>query len=74
MLDSSLNELSTDALTVQIGSTEPLLALFLFVLSFYGKSLDGRGFVTVLSMNTLQVPLDSACGELPSDIRTLISH
>ena len=46
-LDSSLNELSTDALTVQNGSAEPLLASFLFVLSFYGESLSGRDFVTV---------------------------
>ena len=70
-LDSSLNELSTDALTVQNGSAEPLLASFLFVLSFYGESLGGRGFVTVLPTNA---PLDSARGELPSDTRTLISH
>ena len=73
-LDSSLNELSTDALTVQNGSAEPLLASFLFVLSFYGESLGGRGFVTVLSTNALQAPLESARGELPSDTRTLISH
>ena len=72
-LDSSLNELSTDALTVQIGSAESLLASFLFV-SFYEESLGGRGYVTVLSMDTLQAPLDSACGELPSDTRTLIFH
>ena len=72
-LDSSLNELSTDALTMQNGSAEPLLASFLFVLSFYGESLGGRGFVTVLPTNALQAPLDSARGELPSDTRTLIS-
>ena len=30
-LDSSLNELFTDALTVQNGSAEPLLASFLFL-------------------------------------------
>ena len=59
-LDSSLNELSTDALTVQIGSAEPLLASFLFILSFYEESLGGRGYVTVLSTDTLQAPLDRA--------------
>ena len=68
-LDSSLNELSTDALTVQIGSAEPLLASFL---SFYGESLGGRGYVTVLSTDTLQALLDRARGELPSDTRTYI--
>ena len=73
-LDSSFNELSTDALIVQNGSAEPLLASFLFVLSFYGGSLGGRGFVTVLSTNALQAPLDSARVELPSDTRTLIFH
>ena len=74
MLGSSLNELSTDALTVQIGSADPLLALFLFVLSFYEESLGGRGYVTVLSTDTLQAPLDRACGELPSDTQTLTFH
>ena len=74
MLDSLLNELSTDALTVQIGSAEPPLASFLFVLSFYGGSLGGRGYVTVLSTDALQVPLDRARGELPSDTRTLTFH
>ena len=59
---------------MQIGSTESLLASFLFVLSFYEESLGGRGYVTVLSMDTLQAPLDRACGELPSDTRTLIFH
>ena len=44
-------------LTVQIGSAEPLLASFLFVLSFYEESLGGRGYVTVLSTDTLQAPL-----------------
>jgi hypothetical protein len=43
-------------------------------LSFYGESLGGHGFVTVLSTIVLQVPLDRAHGELPSDTRTLISH
>ena len=67
-----MNELSTDALTVQNGSAELLLASFLFVLSFYGESLRGRGFVTVLPTNALQAPLGSARGELPSDTRTYI--
>ena len=74
MLGSSLNELSTDALTVQIGSAEPPLAAFLFVLSFYGESLGGRGYVTVLRTDALQAPLDRARGELSSDTRTLIFH
>ena len=69
-LDSSLNELSTNVLTVQIVSAEPLLALFLFALSLYGESLGEHGFVTVLSMNVIQAPLDSARGELPSDTRS----
>ena len=73
-LDSSLNELSTDALAVQIGSAEPLLASFSFALSFYEESLDGRGYVTVLSTDALQAPLDRARGELPSDTQTLIFH
>ena len=37
-LDSSLKKLSIDALIVQTGR---------FVLSFYGESLGGRGFVMV---------------------------
>ena len=53
-LNSSLNELSNDTLTVQIGYVEPLLALFLSVLSFYGEILDGHVFTTVLSLNLLQ--------------------
>ena len=73
-LDSSLKKLSTDALAMQIGSAESPLALFLFVLSFYGESSGGRGFVTFLSTIVLQAPLDRAHGELPSDTRTLISH
>ena len=63
-LDSSLNELSIDLLTVQIGCTESLLASFLFVLSLYGESLDGHGFAIVLSMIVLQASLDSTCEEL----------
>ena len=55
-LDSSLKKLSTDALTVQIGCAELPLASFLFVLSFYGESLGGRGFVTVLSTIVLRAP------------------
>ena len=59
---------------MQIGSAEPPLASFLFVLSFYGESLGGRGYVTVLRTDTSQAPLDRARGELLSDTRTLISH
>ena len=47
----------TDAfITVQIGSAEPLLASFLFILSFYEENLGGRGYVTVLSTDSLQAP------------------
>ena len=59
---------------MQIGSAELLLASFLFVLSFYEESLGGRGYVTVLSTDTLQASLDRARGKLPSDARTLIFH
>ena len=59
---------------MQIGSAEPPLASFLFVLSSYGESLGGRGFVTILPTNALHSPLDSAHGELPFDTRTLIFH
>ena len=66
-VDSSIKRLSTEALTLQIGCAESPLASFLLVLSFYGESLDGRGFVPTI---TLQAPLDRAHGELPSDTRT----
>ena len=66
-LDSPLNKLSSDALTVQIGCAELPLASFLFVLSFYRESLGGCGFATVLSTITLQASLDRARGELRSD-------
>ena len=46
--------------------------IFFVVFSFYGESLGGRGFVTVLITIALQVPSDRARGELPSDARTLI--
>ena len=59
---------------MQIGLAEPPLASFLFVLSFYGESLGGRGYVTVLRTDALQAPLDRARGELCSDARTLIFH
>ena len=61
-------------LTVQIGCAESQLSSFLFVISFYGESLDRLGFVTVLSTIALQALLDRARGELPSDTRTLIWH
>jgi hypothetical protein len=73
-VDSSLNKLSTEALTVQIGRAESPLASFLLVLSFYGESLGGRGFITVLPTIAFQAPLDRARGELSSDTRTLISR
>ena len=74
VVDSSMKKLSTEALTLQIGCAESPLASFLLVLSFYGESLGGRGFITVLPMIALQAPLDRAHGELISDTRTLKSH
>ena len=47
IVDSSMKKLSTEALTSQIGRAESLLASFLLV-SFYGESLGGRGFVMIL--------------------------
>ena len=44
-VDSSMKKLSIEALTLQIGPSESPLASFLLVLSFYGESLSGRGFV-----------------------------
>ena len=73
-VDSSMKKLSAEALTLQIGSAESPLALFLLVLNFYGESLGGRYFVTVLPTIALQASLDRARGELPSDTLTLISH
>ena len=63
-LDSSLNELSINLLTVQIGCTESPLVSSLFVLSLYGESLGGHDFAIVLSTIVLQALLDSARGEL----------
>ena len=57
-LDSALNELSIDLLNVQIGCAESLLALFLFVLSLYGKGLGGHGFTMVLSTIALAESLN----------------
>ena len=71
-VDRSLDKLSTEALTMQISCTKSPLAFL--CIKFYGESLGGCGFVTVLSIVTLQAPLDRACGELPSDTRTLILH
>ena len=64
--DSSKKKLSTEALTLQIGCAESPLASFLLVLilSFYGESLGGRGFVKVLPKIALQAPLNRAHGEL----------
>ena len=47
-VDSSMKKLSIEVLTLQIGCAESPLGSFLLVLSFYGESLGGRGFVTVL--------------------------
>ena len=73
-VDSSMKNLSIEVLTLQIGCAESPLASFLLVLSFYGESLGGRGFVTVLSTIALQASLDRAREELPFDTRTFISH
>ena len=73
-VDRSLKKLSIDTLTMKIGCTESPLASFLYVLSFYGETLGGHGFATVLSTIALQAPLDRARGELSSDNRTLIFH
>ena len=73
-VDRSLKKLSIETLTMKIGPAESPLASFLFVLSFYGETLGGRGFVTVLSTIALQAPLDRVRGKLPSDNRTLIFH
>ena len=43
-VDSSMKKVSTEALTLQIGSAESPLASFLLV---SGESLGRRGFVTV---------------------------
>ena len=53
-VDRSLKKLSIETLTMKIGRAESPLASFLFVLSFYGESLGGHGFVTVLSTIALQ--------------------
>ena len=74
IVDRSLKKLSIETLTMKIDRAESPLASFLFVLSFYGESLGGRGFVTVLSMIAFQTLLDRACGELSSDTQTLIFH
>ena len=67
-VDRSQKKLSIEILTMKIGRMESPLASLLFVLSFYGEILGGRGFITVLSTIALQAPLDRAHGELPSDI------
>ena len=66
-VDSSLNKLSNEALTVQIGHTELMLASYFVVLRFYGESLGRCGFVMVLITVALQVQLDRARGGLLSD-------
>ena len=72
IVDSPMKKLSTEALTLQIGCAESLLASFLLILSFYGESFGGRGFVMVLPTIVLQAQLDRARRELPSDTQTLI--
>ena len=52
-IDSSPNKLSIEALTTQ-NWPRGIDASFIFVvLSFYGESLRGRGFVTVLTTSTV---------------------
>ena len=70
----SLKKLSIVTLIMKIGCAESSLASFLFVLSFYGETLGGRGVITFLSMITLRALLDRARGETPSDTRALIFH
>ena len=60
IVDSSLKELSTEALTMQISRAELPLASFLLALSFCGENLGGHGFVTVLITIALQALLDRA--------------
>ena len=62
IVDRSLKKLSIETLTMKIGHAESPLASLLFVLSFYGESLGGRGFVTVLTY------------VISMDTRTLIFH
>ena len=63
-----MKKLSTEPLTLQIGPAESPLASFLLVLSFYGESLGGRGFVTVLPRYiALQAPLDTGGDEATLD-------
>ena len=59
---------------MQIGCVGLLLALFWFVLSFYGESLGGCGFVMVLPTIVIQALSDKAHGELPADTQSLISY
>ena len=59
-VDSSMKRLSTETLTLRINRAESPLASFLLVLSFYGESLGGRGFVTVLP--TVAIGVTSAVG------------
>ena len=73
-VDRSLKRLSIETLTMKIGHAESPLASFWSVLSFYGESLGGCGFITVLSTIALQAPLDRARGELSSNTRTLIFY
>ena len=40
--------ISTEALTVQIGRAVLTLSSFFVVLSFYGESLGGRGFINAV--------------------------
>ena len=46
-LDSSLNELSDDALTMQIAGVKLPLAPLMLVSRLYGESLGRHGFTTV---------------------------
>ena len=53
---------------MQINYTESLLTLvFCWYQVPMEESLGGHGIITVLHTIALQVPLDRACGELPSD-------
>ena len=67
-VDSSLNKLSIEALTVQIGYSELMLvSFFKFLWRTFRRAWLCNG-------SALQVPLDRARGELLSDAETLIIH
>ena len=69
-LDSSLEKLSSDVLTLQVGCAESPLASFLYL----WRKFRWVWLRNDLSTIALQAPSDRTRGELRSDSRTLISH